>query len=61
MSILVKIPKNPDFGKNCQKFSILVKIYQNLDMVIFEENIDFSQIFQKDFNFGQNFQKSRLW
>ena len=41
ISILVKIVeksqiwsnlwKNLDFGQNCRKFSILVKIYQNVD------------------------------
>ena len=30
-------------------------------LVIFEENIDFSQHFQKDFDFGQNVQKFWFW
>ena len=41
-----------DFGQNIPK----LRIFDN-----FEENIDFSQIFQTDFNFGEIFQKSRLW
>ena len=52
MSILVKISKNPNFGQNCRKFSILIKTYQN---------IDFSQFFAKKVDFSKNFRKMSIW
>ena len=62
MSILVKkIPKIPILVKFVENSGFGSKFTKMLILVIFKENIDWSQIFQKDFNFRQNFQKFRLW
>ena len=52
------LSKNLDFSLTCRKFSILVKIFKNVDLIKISINVDSSQHYQKnekDLNFGQNF------
>ena len=58
MSIWVKIYKYLEFGKNCSKISILVNIYETLDLVKVYENLDFGQNCRKIFILVNIFGKS---
>ena len=55
--IWTNLSKNLDFGHNCRKFSILVKIFKNVN---FDQNLQKSRIwsqFSKNLDFGHNCRK----